>query len=253
MRLQDKVIIVTGASSGLGAAMVHRFASEGAKVVAAARRLDKLRDVAEQSPNGSVTPMQIDMSQPDQIQRMVLDTVQQFGRLDVLVNNAGMNDNFAAVAEMDEALWHEVFNLNLHGAFLASKHAVPHLIASKGNIVNIASIGGTEGARSGVAYTASKHALVAMSKHTAFSYATHGMRCNVICPGPVETPMVQAAMELGDRMDKAGARRANSGMKNLPRVGQPDEISNVACFLASNEASLVNGAVIVADSGWTAY
>ena len=255
MRLKDKVMIVTGASSGLGAAMVLRFALEGAKVIAAARRTEKLQEVVHlaESSAGQVIAVRTDVTQKADVQEMIAQAISRFGRVDALVNNAGMNDNFAAVGEMDDALWHEVFDLNVHAAFHASKLAVPHLIQSKGNIINIASIGGTEGARSGVAYTASKHALVAMTKHTAFSYSKDGLRCNVICPGPVETPMVQAAMAPDRDIDLAGAKRCGSGMKNLPRIGQPQEIANVATFLASDEASLVNGAVIVADAGWTAY
>lgn len=256
MRLKDKVVIVTGASSGLGESMVLRFAREGAQVIAVARREDKLAQVAAQASgySGSVIPLAGDVCRQTDILAMVSLAVERCGRLDVLINNAGMSDDFSAVGEMDEELWRQVFALNLDAAFQASKYAVPHLLKSRGNIVNIASIGGIEGARAGVAYTTSKHGLVAMTKHTAFSYAQAGMRCNVICPGPVHTPMVAAAIERGSAgMDKDGLRRANSGAKNLPRIGAPEEIANVALFLASDEASLVNGAVIVADSGWTAY
>ncbi|RDK10105.1 glucose 1-dehydrogenase [Cupriavidus lacunae] len=255
MRLKDKVAIVTGASSGLGQAMALRFAREGARVLAVARRADKLEEIAARAADypGGVVPFRGDMRDKDDIRRMVAVAVERFGRLDVLVNNAGINDDFSAVADMKEELWHDVFALNLDAAFLACKFAVPHLIERRGNIINIASIGGTEYGRSGVAYTASKHALVAMTKHTAFNYAPTGLRCNVICPGPVETPMVQAAMEQAASMNRDGARRANSGMKNLVRIGEPEEISNIACFLASDEASLLNGAVVVADAGWTSY
>jgi NAD(P)-dependent dehydrogenase (short-subunit alcohol dehydrogenase family) len=254
--LQGKVALVTGASSGLGAAMALHFAREGAQVLAVARRADKLAELATQAGDaaGSIRSFRADVSRKEEVQTMVAEALAQFGQLDVLVNNAGMNDNFAAVGEMDDALWQQVMDLNLNAAFHACKAAMPHMLRRKGCIVNIASIGGTEGARSGVAYTVSKHALVAMTKHTAFSYAKAGLRCNVICPGPVETPMVQAAMALDERhIDMEGARRSNSGMKNIPRIGQPDEIASIACFLASDGASLVNGAVIVADAGWTAY
>lgn len=255
MRLKDKVAIVTGASSGLGEAMALRFAREGARVLAVARRMDKLEEIAARATDhaGCVTPLRADMRDKEEIRRMIAIALERFGRLDVLVNNAGINDDFAAVAEMDDDLWRDVFALNLDAAFYACKYAVPHLIESRGNIINIASIGGTEYARSGVAYTASKHGLVAMTKHTAFNYAPTGMRCNVICPGPVETPMVKAALEQAGTMNREGARRANSGMKNLVRIGEPEEISSVACFLASDEASLLNGAVVVADAGWTSY
>ena len=256
MRLQGKVAIVTGASSGLVEAMALRFAREGAQVLAVARRAERLAELAGQANGapGGIVPFKADVCHKDEVLAMVAQALAQFGRLDILVNNAGMNDNFAAVGEMDDALWHQVIDLNLHAAFHACKAAMPHLQRHRGNIVNVASIGGTEGARSGVAYTVSKHALVAMTKHTAFSYAKSGVRCNVICPGPVETPMVKAAMALdASQVDMEGARRCNSGMKNLPRIGQPEEISNIACFLASDEASLVNGAVVIADAGWTAY
>lgn len=255
-KLNGKVALVTGASSGLGEAIALRYAREGAHVLAVARRADKLDALATQAQGlpGEIQAFRADVTDAAQVQAMVAEAVARFGRLDILVNNAGMNDNFAGVGEMDEALWLRVFDLNLHAAFHASKAAMPQLREHRGNIVNVASIGGTEGGRSGVAYTASKHALVALTKHTAFSYAKAGVRCNVICPGPVETPMVQAAMALDpSQIDMDGARRCNSGMKNLVRIGQPEEIANIASFLGSDEASLVNGAVVVADAGWTAY
>ena len=255
-RLQGKVALVTGASSGLGEAIALHYARHGARVLAVARRAEKLEALAVRAQGlpGDIQAFKADVTQAPEVQAMVAAALARFGRLDILVNNAGMNDNFAAVGEMDDALWQRVFDLNVNAAFHACKAALPPLREHRGNIINIASIGGTEGARSGVAYTASKHALVAMTKHTAFSYARAGVRCNVICPGPVETPMVQAAMALDPgQIDMEGARRCNSGMKNLPRIGQPEEIAHIACFLGSDEASLVNGAVVVADAGWTAY
>jgi NAD(P)-dependent dehydrogenase (short-subunit alcohol dehydrogenase family) len=254
MKLAEKVALVTGASSGLGEAMVERFVAEGAIVVAVARREEKLRALAERLAGpGRVLVGAADLYRRADIERAMAFAIDECGRLDILVNNAGRNDNFAAVGEMDPALWDDVLQLNLHAPFHASQLAMPHLIASKGSIINIASIGGTEYGRSGVAYTASKHALVAMTKHTAFSYARQGVRANVICPGPVRTPMVEAAVDAADWMDRAGAARANSGMRNLVRIGEAEEIANIACFLASGESSLMNGAVLVADAGWTSY
>lgn len=255
MKLVNKVAIVTGASSGLGEAMVERFVAEGAQVVAVARRADKLEELATRTAAGPgrVLVCPGDLYQRGDIVRMIEFATRECGRLDILVNNAGRNDNFAGVGEMDPALWEDVIQLNLHAPFHASQLAMPHLIASKGCIINVASIGGTEYGRSGVAYTASKHALVAMTKHTAISYAKQGVRANVICPGPVRTAMVESALDSDDWMDKEGVKRAGAGMRNLPRIGEPAEIAAIACFLASDESSLMNGAVLVADAGWTSY
>jgi NAD(P)-dependent dehydrogenase (short-subunit alcohol dehydrogenase family) len=255
MKLANRVAVVTGASSGLGEAMVRRFAAEGAQVVAVARRAGKLEELAASMSGaaGAVFPCPADMYEKEDIRRMIDFAVERCGHVDILVNNAGRNDDFAAVGDMDDALWDDVMKLNLYAPFYASKYAMPQLIERRGCIINIASIGGTEYGRSGVAYTASKHGLVAMTKHTAFSYATRGVRTNVICPGPVNTPMVEAALHANDQMNQEGVRRANSGMRNLPRIGEAEEIANIACFLASDESSLMNGAVLVADSGWTSY
>lgn len=129
---------------------------------------------------------------------------------------------------------------------------MPNLLESCGNIIKIASIGGTDGSRSGVAYTTPTHGLVAMTCHTAFSYAKRRPELHAVCPDRVETTTIRSAMELRDAyIDRDGAPWCNSRMRSLPCIGEPEEISNIACLLASSEASLLNGAVVVADVGWT--
>jgi len=255
MRLKDKIIIITGASSGIGESMTELFAKEGATVIPVARRAEKLKEIASKCEKyeGKVFPESGDMSQKEDIERVVKDVVQKFGRIDVLVNNAGKVDNFGAAAVMSDEMWDDVMQLNLNGPFYMTRAVLQHMLKEKkGTIVNTASVAGVEYSRGGVAYTVSKHGVVALTKHTAFNYATEGIRCNAIAPGGVETPLV-AALANPENVDPEGLKKAMSGSDFVPRSGKPEEIAAIALFLASDESGFVNGTVIVADAGWTAY
>jgi len=170
--------------------------------------------------------------------------------LTILVNNAGIMDNFEPAGDIQDNNWERIFAVNTTSVMRATRKAIPIFLAKqKGIIINIASIGGLTGARAGATYTASKHAVVGFTKNTGFMYAQNGIRCNAIAPGGVET---NSGLSMTG-INEFGMGRTQPGMASNPRMGKPEEIANVALFLASDDSSFVNGAIITADSGWTAY
>ncbi|MCL8206971.1 MAG: glucose 1-dehydrogenase [Actinomycetia bacterium] len=254
MRLGDRVAVITGAASGMGRAMAVRFAEEGARVVAADVVEDKLQDVVQaiQADGGRAVAVVADVAVRADVERMIDVAVEAFGTLDILVNNAGIMDGMVPAHEVSDELWDRVLAVNVTGPMRAIRKALPIMMQQgRGVIVNTASVGGLFGSRAGAAYTASKHALVGLTKNVAYQYARFGIRCNAIAPGGVETNIMGA----NPRLDPAslGVQAAMAGMGLNPRTGKPEEIAAVAVFLASDEASFVNGAILVADAGWTAY
>jgi len=248
MRLAGKVAIVTGTGSGIGEAIAVLFAAEGARVLLASREAHELERVRARIPGEADTAV-VDVAKGPDVERMVAQAVARWGRLDVLVNNAGVMDGFTPAAETSDDLWRHVLGVNLDGVFYACRAALPHFLRQKsGAIVNVASIGGLFGARAGAAYTASKHAVVGLSKNIAYMYAREGVRCNAIAPGGVATHIMA-----GMPPHAAGQERVLAGMGSNVRIGQPEEIATLALFLASDDASYLNGAVVTADGGWTAY
>lgn len=255
MKLIDKVAVVTGASSGMGRAISLAFAKEGARVVAVARRKEKLEELAQeaQEAGGTVVSFQGDMSKKEDVEGMIDFAVSQFGRLDILVNNAGIVDQNMPVGELTDELWNSVLSVNLTAPMVACRKAV-NLMREQGagNIINIASVGGLEGGVAGVSYIASKFGLVGMTKNIGYMYAQKGIRCNAICPGGVKTEIVTRGVGL-EHASAFGSERTMLGTANTPRLGEAEEIANVAVFLASDDSSFVNGATLVVDGGWTAY
>lgn len=249
MRFQDKVVVVTGASSGMGRTIAADFAREGATVIAVARREERLLELQADCANeaGRIIPFVGDVSLDEVNTAMINLAVQDYGRLDVLVNNAGIMDEFLPIAEIDNERMDRILNLNLKGPIYAMRRAVQVMLEQEegGNIVNIASIGGTNGCRAGAVYTASKHALVGLTRNTAYMYANDKIRCNVICPGGVETEVaINCSSPSGH-----GISRVMSGLDKSIRIGQSSEISPMVLFLASDDASFINGADIKIDGG----
>ncbi|PLR80582.1 3-ketoacyl-ACP reductase [Bacillus canaveralius] len=252
MRLENKVAVVTGAASGMGKAIAVLYAREGAKVVVSDINLDLANaTVAEiKSSGGEAIAVLANVAKEDDIQNLIDTAVNTYGTLDILVNNAGIMDNFEPAADISDSEWERVFAVNTTSVMRSTRKVLPiFLEKQKGVIINVASVGGLNGARAGAAYTASKHAVIGFTKNTGFMYAQQGIRCNAIAPGGVETNISSSMTNINEY----GARRAQPGMALNPRMGQPEEIANVALFLASDESSFVNGAVVTADSGWTAY
>ena len=252
MKLENKVAVVTGAGLGMGKAISKLFAAEGAGVVAADINMEALDAVVKEitAAGGKVTPVVANVAREADVQNMIDTAVKTYGTLDVLVNNAGIMDNFAPAADVTDELWERVFSINATGPMRAIRKALPIFIRKgAGVIVNIASAGGLLGSRAGVAYTSSKHAVVGLTKNVGFQYAKLGIRCNAIAPGAVNTNIGKTIFD----PSKFGMERAMAGINLNPRVGEPEEIARIALFLASDDSSFVNGAILTADAGWTAY
>ena len=245
-RHRETIALVTGAASGIGRAIAMRLAGEGATVVATDVTAGGLATLASERPDiTTVTGDLCDQSFVDELVRRVEDV----GPIGVLANVAGIMDHFVPVGEVDDALWTKVLDINLNAAMRLCRAVLP-LMAGRGGgaIVNIVSAAGLGGAGAGAAYTASKHAMIGLTKHVAFTYALDGIRCNAVCPGGVKTgigpsaaPAVPWAYE-----------RHMSVIAVLAGLAEPDEIATLASWLASSEASYVNGAIVSADGGWKA-
>lgn len=252
MRLQDKVAIVTGAGSGMGKAIATLYAQEGAKVVVSDMNGETANETVEAiTTNGGVAIAVVaNVAKEEDIQNLIDTTVETYGTVDILVNNAGIMDSFEAAGDVEDEKWERIFTVNTMSVMRSTRKVLPiFLDKQKGVIINMASVAGLNGARAGAAYTASKHAVVGFTKNTAYMYALQGVRCNAIAPGGVETNI---GASIGN-VDEFGMGRLQLGMGSNPRTGKPEEIANVALFLATEDASFVNGVVLAADAGWTTY
>lgn len=252
MRLEGKVVILTGASSGIGEATALRLAEEGAKLAVIARRYQRLEKLAEKAKGmeGEIYPLAGDMVKDEDIKKAVKTAVEKYGRLDVVVNNAGILDGFLSADNMEDHVWDQVMAVNVTGPMKLIREAMPYMKDQEsGNIINISSVGGLFGAKGGLGYVASKHAIIGMTKHIAAIFGDKGIRCNVIAPGSIET-------EIGQTVSEPNMMVLDKVMKTAgvyPVVGEPNDIANLILFLASDESKFINGATIVSDGGWTVY
>lgn len=252
MRLQDKVALITGGTSGIGEATGLLFAREGARVAITGRNPERgaivIRRIKELGSDAIF--LQADVSAADNCRRVVDDTVRAFGRIDILFNNAGVFYPQTAL-ECSEREWDEQIDVNLKGTFLMSKYALPGMIQRKsGVIVNNASGWGIVGGDHAVAYCASKGGVVLMTKAMAIDHGQQGIRVNCVCPGDVQTPMLPADAKMrGLKWEDYIAGCAN---RPLGRVGTVEEIAKAVLFLASDDSSFMTGAALVVDGGGTA-
>lgn len=252
MRLENKVAIVTGAASGMGKAIAELYAKEGAKVVASDLNIEGAEAVVAsiKENGGEAVAMKTNVAEEKDLQSMYDLAIEKYGKLDIIVNNAGIMDGMQPVDEVEDARWDLVFSVNTTGVMKSMRIATKiFLKQGHGVIVNNISAGGLYGARAGAAYTASKHAVVGLTKNTGFMYADKNIRCNGIAPGGVMTNIASTMKNISE----TGAARQNLGIPIMPRAGKPEEIAQLALFLGSDESSFINGQVIAADAGWTAY
>lgn len=253
MRLAGKTAAITGAASGIGLAIATRFAAEGAAVVAGDWNGERLNAAVEgiRAAGGTIVGQQGNIAERAEAEALVELAIATHGRLDVLCNNAGVMDYMQGVGELEDEVWRRVLSINLDGPMFASRRAVRQMLQQgSGAIVNIASIGGLHGGAAGAAYTVSKHALIGLTRNTAWMYAKQGLRCNAICPGATATNITETMPP--DRLDAAGSARAGEYAALIPAVLDPADIAALALFLASDESRHVNGAIVTADAGWTA-
>ncbi len=249
MRLEYKVALISGGARGQGAAEARLFAREGSKVVIGDILEDEGRQVEAEinELGGECVFVNLDVTSADAWQNAVDTAVNRFGKLDVLVNNAGIF-KLATVEETSAELWDEIMDINAKGVFLGTKCAIPEMRkAGGGSIINISSVAGLIGSSNSAAYGASKGAVRLFTKATAIQYAKEGIRANSIHPGVIETPMTESNL-LGDEE----ARRFSIARHPLGRVGQPEDVAYGALFLASDESSFMTGSELVIDGGLTA-
>ena len=252
MKLANKVAIVTGAASGMGKAIAELYAQEGAKVVVSDYNGEGAKAVAEAivAAGGEAIANQANVAELADIERMFEETKAAFGQLDILVNNAGIMDGMEPVGEIAFEKWNRIFAVNTVGTMQAMQLAVNiFLEQGHGVIVNNISAAGLRGSRGGAAYTASKHAVAGLTKNTGYMYAQSGIRCNGIAPGGVKTNIASSMTDVS----QFGAGRQMTGNQTMPRLGESEEIAKLALFLGSDDSSFINGQVIAADGGWTAY
>ena len=243
-RLVGKVALITGAGSGIGRATALLFAKEGAKVAVAdcvpAGGQETVRMIRE--AGGEASFIEADVSKSADVQRMVNTTVDTYGRIDILYNNAGIQGPVARTADLTEEAWDAVLNINLKSVFLASKYAIPVMLNQGGGvIINTSSTMGLGGKPHIAPYCVSKGGIILLTKTMAAEYARQNIRVNCICPGMIETPMTEWAI-------------ARLRMDYIPqgKAGQPEDIAQAALYLASDDSAYVTGAALVVDGGWTA-
>ena len=252
MDLNGKTALITGGGTGIGAAIARRFIQDGAKVCITGRRQEMLDKVAQSLPADKVTTCAGDVSMFDDVKRMVEATLKFGGKLDVLVNNAGI-DPGGTVTDLDLEVWQKVIAINLTGSFLAMKASIPHMIeGGGGSVINISSLGGLRCLPGMAAYCTSKAALNMLTRQAALDYGRYKVRCNAVCPGATRTEMLEEALSPLTEVlstDVDGVFDCISSNVPLHRVATPDEISGICSYLASDDSSFMTGAVLQIDGG----
>ena len=249
MDLTNKVAIVTGGAKGIGLASAECMLRQGAKIMI----VDWSRDAASAAVKSltalskGVASVAADISNVADVEKAILATVDRFGGIDVLVNNAGIQ-TFGDPVTTTEEVWDKTMNVNLKGHWLMSKYAIPEMLKrGKGSIVNVSSVQGLASQKNVVAYSTSKHAMIGLTRSMAVDMASRNVRVNCVCPGTVNTPMIQSIIELDTNPDKL--KSILDKMHPLGRIAQPSEIGEVIAFLASDRSSFMTGSIVVVDGG----
>ena len=243
MKLSGKIALVTGGSRGIGFAIAKILSKNGAQVIITANNQDRLEQAISEITN--TTYIQANIRNTEEVQRVVKDIIKKYGRLDVLVNNAGIFPRIKKLHEIDDDEWEEVLDVNLTGSFRFCRECIPHLIKTSGTIINIASDAGLK-AYQGFnvdAYSASKAALILLTKCCALEYANEKIRVNCICPGVVDTDMSKPFLKTQKDRDFMNNEHP------IGRIGQPEEIAKAVLFLVSDDSLWTTGAVLAVDGG----
>jgi NAD(P)-dependent dehydrogenase (short-subunit alcohol dehydrogenase family) len=247
-RLKDKVAVITGGNSGVGAATAKLFAAEGATVVITARREAALETVAEEikAAGGTVLAVATDISKPEDPDKLMSTIMEKFGRIDVLVNNAGiLEEGLKPIDRYTDEDLDRIVETNQKGTMRVMR-AATKLMKTGASVVNVASVAGAKGC-GGAAYVSSKAAIIGITKHTALRFQAQGIRCNAVCPGTIVTPMVAGMKADALDPDMIGSMAMHSNMKTQPCM--PEDVANILLFLASDESRAITGQILVTDFG----
>jgi meso-butanediol dehydrogenase/(S,S)-butanediol dehydrogenase/diacetyl reductase len=253
MKLDGKVALITGAGTGIGAAIAERFVADGARICITGRRQEMLDRVAQLLPEGTVVTCAGDVTKFEDVERMVKMALGFTGKLDVLVNNAAIDPGGTTVVDIDPELWHRVLETNLTGPLYLMKASIPHMIkGGGGSIINIASLGGLRCLPGMPAYCASKAGLIMLTKQVALDFGPDKIRCNAVCPGGTRTKMLEKSLgPLTEVLetDLDGVFGCISSMVPLRRTADPSEITGICSYLASDDSTFMTGSVLLIDGG----
>jgi len=247
LRFQNKIVLISGSSSGIGKDTALSFVKEGAKVILASRNVSSNEALIKEIKNqgGDALFVEADFTRTEDIQNVIEKGVDYFGGIDIAVNNAGIEGTpDVKTADYEENVWDDVIAINLKGVWLSMKFQLPEMQKrGKGAIVNVASLAGLQGGGAGIGYHAAKFGVVGMTKATALEYAKDNIRVNAVCPAVIETPMADRAFDTTEKRNKAIA------MHPVGRLGTTKEVVDAICWLASDEASFVTGTALAVDGG----